>query len=45
MKNVNLNIVFRPQVAFIISFILFIVYPIVLGSGHSLVEFLIENKI
>ena len=43
-EKLNLNIVFRPQVAFIISFILFIVYPIVLGSGHSLVEFLIENK-
>ena len=35
---------FRPQVAFLISFVLFIFYPIVLGSGHSLVEFLIENK-
>ena len=43
-EKLNLNIVFRPQVAFLISFILFIVYPIVLGSGHSLVEFLIENK-
>ena len=40
----KLNIVFRPQVAFLISFILFIVYPIVLGSGHSLVEVLIKNK-
>ena len=40
----RLNIVFRPQVAFIISFGLFIFYPIVLGSGHSLVEFLIKNK-
>ena len=40
----KLNIVFRPQVAFLISFVLFIFYPIVLGSGHSLVEFLIENK-
>ena len=43
-EYLKLNIVFRPQVAFLISFILFIFYPIVLGSGHSLVEFLIENK-
>ena len=43
-EKLNLNIVFRPQVAFMISFVLFIIYPIVLGSGHSLVEILIENK-
>ena len=43
-EALKLNIVFRPQVAFLISFVLFIFYPIVLGSGHSLVEFLIENK-
>ncbi|MGX7111539.1 ClC family H(+)/Cl(-) exchange transporter [Gemella cuniculi] len=43
-EKLNLNIVFRPQVAFIISFVLFIFYPIVLGSGHSLVEILLEHK-
>ncbi|AME09129.1 MULTISPECIES: ClC family H(+)/Cl(-) exchange transporter [Gemella] len=43
-ERLNLSIVFRPQIAFLVSFILFIFYPIVLGSGHSLVEFLIENK-
>lgn len=44
-EMLNLNIIFRPQVAFLMSFIMFIFYPIVLGSGHSLVEFLLEHKL
>ena len=44
-EKLNLNIVFRPQVAFLTSFILFILYPIVLGSGHGLVSFLLEHKL
>lgn len=37
-NKLNLNMLFRPQVAMFCSFILFLSFPIVLGSGHSLVE-------
>lgn len=43
-EKIKLNIVYRPLFAFTISFFMFLYYPIVLGSGHSLVEFLINNK-
>ncbi|MBU0279323.1 ClC family H(+)/Cl(-) exchange transporter [Gemella sp. zg-1178] len=40
-NKITLNILLRPQIAMFCSLLMFIFFPIVLGSGHHLVEKLI----
>lgn len=37
-NKLNLPLILRPQVAILVSFCMFLMFPIVLGSGHNLVE-------
>lgn len=43
-NKLNLHILLRPQVAMAMSFIFFLIFPIVLGSGHHLVEKLVYTS-
>lgn len=43
-NKLNINYMFKSQVAMFFSLIFFISFPIVLGSGHSLVEKLIYSS-
>lgn len=43
-NKLNISILLRPQVAMFFSLIFFISFPIVLGSGHNLVEKLIYTS-
>lgn len=42
-NKLNIHFLFRPQVAIMFSFSLFLIFPIVLGSGHHIVEKLIYS--
>ena len=42
--KLNINIVLRPLVAMFFSLIMFLFFPLVLGSGHGLLEKLITYK-
>lgn len=43
-EKIGIKNKFRPLVAYLFSFIMFLFFPYVLGSGHDLVEDLISNK-
>ncbi|KXB59035.1 ClC family H(+)/Cl(-) exchange transporter [Gemelliphila asaccharolytica] len=43
-NKISLNVLIRPQIAMFLSLIMFLFFPIVLGSGHNLVEKLIYTS-